>query len=150
MLTATSLLGDAQGRSVGGHQSCPVASPLQARSPFLFVTGATPAGAMGHLSTTKCTYLPTPVPLELSGQEESVMRYVDPSYRTENYQWPQPVMENGVAALQVDLNNVQLALLASKEQDTMQLCCSRYFKITYRFYWSSMGGTMLPPILSTP
>ena len=39
-----------------------VASPLQARSLFLFVTAATPAGAMGCLSTTECTYLPTYLP----------------------------------------------------------------------------------------
>ena len=35
------------------------ASPLHARSLFLFVTGATPGGTMGRLSTTECTYLPT-------------------------------------------------------------------------------------------
>ena len=35
------------------------ASPLQARSLFLFVTGATPGGTMGRLSTTQYTHLPT-------------------------------------------------------------------------------------------
>ena len=35
------------------------ASPLHARNLFLFVTGATPGGTMGSLSTTECTYLPT-------------------------------------------------------------------------------------------
>ena len=35
------------------------ASPLQVQSLFLFVTAATPAGTMGRLSTTECTYLPT-------------------------------------------------------------------------------------------
>ena len=35
------------------------ASPLHARSLFLFVTGATPGGTMGRLPTTECTYLPT-------------------------------------------------------------------------------------------
>ena len=39
-----------------------VASPLQVRSLFLFVTAATPAGTMGRLSTTECTYLPTNLP----------------------------------------------------------------------------------------
>ena len=29
------------------------------RSLFLFVTGATPGGTKGRLSTTECTYLPT-------------------------------------------------------------------------------------------
>ena len=71
------------------------------------------------------------------------MRYLNTSYRTENHQWVQPVVGNRVAALQVDLNEVQVALFASKEQDTMQLCCSRYFKTAYRFYWRSMGGTMV-------
>ena len=32
------------------------ACPLHARSLFLFVTGATPGGTMGRLSTTECTY----------------------------------------------------------------------------------------------
>ena len=35
------------------------ASPLQACSLFLFVTAAAPAGTIGRLSTTECTYLPT-------------------------------------------------------------------------------------------
>ena len=33
--------------------------PVRARSLFLFVTGATPGGTKGHLSTTEFTYLPT-------------------------------------------------------------------------------------------
>ena len=45
------------------------------------------------------------------------------------------VLENGLAALQVDLNEVQVELFASKEQDTMQLYCLRYLNNTYRFYW---------------
>ena len=35
------------------------ASPFHARNLFLFVTGATPVGTTGRLSTTECTYLPT-------------------------------------------------------------------------------------------
>ena len=38
------------------------ASPLQARSLFLFVTAATPAGTLGRLPTTECTYLPAYLP----------------------------------------------------------------------------------------
>ena len=34
------------------------------------------------------------VPLELSGRKESGLRYVNWSYRTENYQLVQPVLEN--------------------------------------------------------
>ena len=78
------------------------------------------------------------VPLELSGRKESGLRYVNPSYRTEKYQLVLPVLENGVAVLQVDLNEVWVELFASKEQDSMQLNCSRYLKTAYRFYWRSM------------
>ena len=77
--------------------------------------------------------------LELSGQKESGLRYVNRSYRTENYQLVWPVLENGLAALQVDLNEVQVELFASKEQHMMQLYCSRYLNNAYRFYWRSMG-----------
>ena len=78
------------------------------------------------------------VPLELSGPKESGLRYVNRSYRTENYQLVRLVLENGLAALQVDLNGVQVELFASKEQHMMQLHCSRYLNNTYRFYWRSM------------
>ena len=44
------------------------------------------------------------VPLELSGQKESGLRYVNRSHRTDNYQLVWPVFENLPAALQVDLN----------------------------------------------
>ena len=79
------------------------------------------------------------VPLELSGRKESGLRYVNRSYRTENYQLVRPALENGLAALQVDLNEVQVELFASKEQHMMQLYCSRYLNNAYRFYWRSMG-----------
>ena len=64
------------------------------------------------------------VPLELSGRNESGLRYVNRSYRTENYQLVRPVLENGRAALKVDLNEVQVESFASKQQHTMQLYCS--------------------------
>ena len=41
------------------------ASPLQARSLFLYVTAATPAGTKGPLCTTKCTYLRIYLPIYL-------------------------------------------------------------------------------------
>ena len=50
-----------------------------------------------------------------------------------------PVLESGLAALQVDLNEVQVESLASKEKHMMQLYCSRYLKNAYPFYWRSMG-----------
>ena len=61
------------------------------------------------------------------------------SYRTENYQLVRPVLENGLAALQLDLNEIQVELFASKEQHLMQLYCLRYLNNAYRFYWKSMG-----------
>ena len=79
------------------------------------------------------------VPLELPGLKESGLRYVNRSYRTENYQLVRPVLEKGLAALQLDLNEIQVELFASKEQHLMQLYCSWYLNNAYRFYWGSMG-----------
>ena len=50
-----------------------------------------------------------------------------------------PVLKNGLAALQVDLNEVHVELFASKEQHMMQLYCSRYLNNAYRFDWKLMG-----------
>ena len=61
------------------------------------------------------------------------------SYRTENYQLVRPVLENGLAALQLALNEIQVELFASKEQHLMQLYCSRNLNNAYRFYWKLMG-----------
>ena len=78
------------------------------------------------------------VPLELSGRKESGLRYVNRSYRTENYQLLRPVLENGLAALQVDVNEVQVELFAGKEQHMMQLYCSQHLNNAYCFYWRSI------------
>ena len=59
-------------------------------------------------------------------------------YRTEDYQLLRPVLMNGLAVLQVDLNEVQVELFASKEQHMMQLFCSQYLNNANRFYWKSM------------
>ena len=88
------------------------------------------------------------VPLELSGRKESGLRYVNQSYRTANYQLLRPVLENGLAALQVDLNEVQVELFAIEEQHMMQLYCSRYLKNAYRFYWKRMGLCYASPSFS--
>ena len=50
-----------------------------------------------------------------------------------------PVLENRLAALQVDLHEVQGEWFASKEQHMMQLYCSRYLNYAYHLYWRSMG-----------
>ena len=88
------------------------------------------------------------VPLELSAQHKSVLRYVNRSHGTENYQLVRLVLENRLAALQVDLNEVQVEMFVSKEQHMMQLCCSRYLKNAYGFYWKSMGLCYATPALS--
>ena len=60
---------------------------------------------------------------------------MNPSYRTENYPLQQPVLENGLAAQQVDLNEVRVKLFASKEQHVMHAFFSRYVNNAYCFYW---------------
>ena len=49
------------------------------------------------------------VPLELSGRKESGLRYASKTnYRTENYKLARHVLENGLAALQVNLDEIQV------------------------------------------
>ena len=87
-------------------------------------------------------------PLELSGQKVSGLRYMNRSYRTENYQLVRPVYENGLAALQVDLNEVQVEFFASKEQHMMQVYCSLYLNNAHCLYWRSMGFCYANPPFS--
>ena len=79
------------------------------------------------------------LPLDVSGRKESSPRYMNRSYRTENYQLVRPVLKNGLYAPQVDLNEIQVEFFASKEQHMMQLYYSRYLNNAYRFFWRSMG-----------
>ena len=61
------------------------------------------------------------VPMELSGQKESGLRYaVKTNYRTENYQLARHVLENGLAALQVTLDEIQVEFFASGQQHITQ------------------------------
>ena len=87
------------------------------------------------------------VPVELSGRKESGLGYVNRSYRTGNYQLVRPVLENGLATLQVDLNEVQVELFASKEEHMVQLYCSRYLKNPYRFNSRSMRLCSARPLI---
>ena len=66
---------------------------------------------------------------------------MNPFYGTENYQLVPPFLENGLAALQVDLNEDQVELLASKEQQMILIYCSQYPNTAYRFYWRVMRLT---------
>ena len=75
------------------------------------------------------------VPLELSGRKESCLRYASKTnYRTENYQLAPHVLENGLAALQVNLDEIQVELFASRQQHTMQLYSSKHLNNTFRFF----------------
>ena len=80
------------------------------------------------------------VPLEPSGRKESGLRYAAKTkYRTENYQLARHFLENGLAALQVTLDEVQVELFASKQQHIMQLYCSKHLNNAFRFFWKAMG-----------
>ena len=80
------------------------------------------------------------VPLELSGRKESGLRYAsNTNYRTENYQLARHVLENGLAALQVNLDEIQVELFASQQQHIMQLYCLKQLNNASRFFWKAMG-----------
>ena len=75
------------------------------------------------------------VPLELSGRKESGLRYAaKTNYRTENYPLARHVLENGLAALQVTLDEIQVELFASQQQHIMQWYCSKHFNNAFRFF----------------
>ena len=89
------------------------------------------------------------VPLELSGRRESGLRCAArTNYRTENYQSARHVIENGLASLQVSLNEIQVELFASQQQHIMQLYCSKYLNNSFRFFWKAMGLAYANPPFS--
>ena len=80
------------------------------------------------------------VPLELSGRKESGLRYAaKTNYRTENYQSACHVLENGLAALQVTLDETQVELVASQQWHIMQLYCSKHLNNALHFFWKAIG-----------
>ena len=80
------------------------------------------------------------VPLELSGRKESGLRYASKTdYRTEDYRLARHILENGLAALQVNLDEIQVELFASQQQHIMQLYCSKHLNNTFRFFLKAMG-----------
>ena len=90
-----------------------------------------------------------PVPLELSGRRESGLRYTaKTNYRTENYQLARHVLENGLAALQVTLDEFQVELFASQQQHIMQLYCSKHLNNAFRLFWKEMGLAYANPPFS--
>ena len=89
------------------------------------------------------------IPLELSGQKKSGLRYASKTnYRTENYQLARHVLENGLAALQVNLDEVQVELFASQQQHIKQLYCSKQLNNAFRFFWKAMGLAYANPPFS--
>ena len=65
------------------------------------------------------------VPLELSRQKECGLRYAcKTNYRTENYQLARHVLKNGLAALQVTLDEIQVELFASNNRTSCS-CTAR-------------------------
>ena len=89
------------------------------------------------------------VPLELSGRKESGLRYASKTnYRTENYQLARHVLENGLAAFQVNLDEIQVELFASQQQHIMQLYCSKQLNNAFRFFWKAMGLAYANPPFS--
>ena len=89
------------------------------------------------------------VPLELSGQKESGLRYAAKSnYRTENYQSARHLLENGLAALQVPLDEIHVELFATQQHHIMQLYCSKHLNNAFRFFWKAMGLAYANPLFS--
>ena len=89
------------------------------------------------------------VPLELLGRKEYRLRYASKTnYRTENYQLARRVLENGLAALQVNLDGIQVELSASQQQHIMQLYCSKHLNNAFRFFWQAMGLAYANPPFS--
>ena len=89
------------------------------------------------------------VPLELSGRKESGLRYASKTnYRTENYQLARHVLENGLAALQVKLDEIQVEVFASQQQHIMQLYCSKQLNNAFGFFWKAVGLVYANPPFS--
>ena len=89
------------------------------------------------------------VPLELSGRKESGLRYAaKTNYHTENYQWARHILDNGLAALQVTLDEIQVELFASQQQHIMQWYCSKHLDNAFPFFWNAMGLASANPPFS--
>ena len=83
------------------------------------------------------------------GPKESRPRYAaKTNYRTENYQLARHVLENGLAALQVYLDEIQVELFGSQQQHITQLYCSKRLNNAFRFLWKAMGLAYANPPFS--
>ena len=89
------------------------------------------------------------VPLELSGRKESGLRYAArTNYRTENYRLARHILENGLAAMRVSLDDIQVELFASQRRHLIQLFCSRHWNNAFRFFWKAMPLAYANPFFS--
>ena len=89
------------------------------------------------------------VHLKLSGPKDSGLNYAaNTNYRTENYQLARHVLENGLAALQVTLDEIQVELFASQQQHIMQLYCSKHLNNAFCVFWKAMGLAYANPPFS--
>ena len=89
------------------------------------------------------------VPLELSRRKESGLRYAAQThYRTANYQLARHVLVNGLAALQVSLDEIQVESFASQQQHIMQLYCSKHLNNAFLFFWKAMSLAYANPPFS--
>ena len=89
------------------------------------------------------------VRLELSLRKESGLRYASKTnYRTGIYHFARHVLENGLAALQVNLDEIQVELFASRQQHIMQLYCSKHLNTAFRFFCKAMGLAYANPPFS--
>ena len=83
------------------------------------------------------------VPLELSGRKESGLRYAArTNYRTENYQLARHILVNGMAALQVTLDAIQVELFASQQRHIMHVYCSKHLNNAFQFLLESKGPSV--------
>ena len=66
----------------------------------------------------------------------------------ENSDLARHVLENGLAGLQVSLDDIQVELIASQQRHIMQLYCSKHMNDAFRFFWKAMGLVYANPPFS--
>ena len=77
------------------------------------------------------------------------LRYASKTnYCTENYQLARHVLENGLAALQVNLDEIQVELFASQQQHIMQLYRSKQLNNAFCLFRKAMGLAYANPPFS--
>ena len=70
------------------------------------------------------------VPFVSEGKESGLRYAAQANYRTLNYQLARHILENGPAALQVSLDDIQVELFASQHQ---------HFNNAFCFFWKATG-----------